>query len=142
MMWSDHGAVMRMRAEEMQVEVLAVLGRNRGALSAYDVLEQLRQSYPRIAPTTIYRALTALTERGQVHRLESCNAFIACKCDEHEHDAVLSICNDCGMVEESVAPSVTTQLFSLAKKSGFAASRHVIEVHGICASCGAQDAPE
>ncbi len=133
---------MRMRGEEMQEEVLAVLVRNRGALAAYDVLEKLRPSHPNIAPTTIYRALAALTERRQVHRLESRNAFIACKCAQHEHDAILSICSDCGMVEENVAPSITTKLSSLTEKSGFAASRHVIEVHGVCASCGEPDGSE
>jgi len=123
----------------MQSEVLAVLDRNRGALSAYDVLEQLRPSHPKIAPVTIYRALAALTERGKVHRLESQNAFIACQSHRHEQAAILSICNDCGTVEENVAPSLTTELSNLVEESGFAASRHVIEVHGVCASCGEQD---
>jgi Fur family zinc uptake transcriptional regulator len=133
---------MGIRGEVMQEEVLAVLGRNHGALSAYEVLKQLRPSYPSIAPTTIYRALAALTERGQVHRLESQNAFIRCKCDQHDQAAILSICNDCGTVEETVAPAITTELSSLSEKSGFAASRHVIEVHGVCASCCEQDVSE
>ena len=133
---------MRTRGEEMQERILAILVHNRGALAAYDVLEQLRPSHPNIAPTTIYRALNALTERGQVHRLESRNAFIACTCVQHEHDAILSICNECGRVEESVAPKITTELSSLAGETGFAASRHVIEVHGVCALCNAPGVPE
>ena len=57
----------------------------------------------RLAPPTIYRALAALTDRGSVHRLESLNAFIACQHDRHRQASILSICNDCGGVEENVS---------------------------------------
>ena len=132
---------MSKRGEKMQAEVLAVLRRRRGPLSAYDVLGELREANPKIAPPTIYRALAALTERGRVHRLESLNAFIACQCDRHQHASILSICDDCGTVEESVAPDLLKELSSIAGKSGFAPIRHVIEVRGLCASCGAGQAP-
>jgi len=125
----------------MQADVLAVLRRRRGPLSAYDVLGELRDANPRIAPPTIYRALAALTERGRVHRLESMNAFIACQCDRHLHASILSICDDCGTVEESVAPDLLDAISSIAGKSGFRPARHVIEIHGLCASCGAGQAP-
>ena len=132
---------MSKRGEKMQAEVLAVLRRRGGPLSAYDVLGELREANPKIAPPTIYRALAALTERGRVHRLESLNAYIACKCDRHQHASILSICDDCGTVEESVAPDLLKQLSSIIGKSGFAPMRHVIEVHGVCASCGAGQLP-
>ncbi|MEM7026588.1 MAG: transcriptional repressor, partial [Pseudomonadota bacterium] len=93
------------------------------------------------APTTIYRALSALTEQGRVHRLESLNAYIACQCDGHRQASVLSICDDCGIVEESVAPDVLKELSRLTGKSGFAARRHVIEVHGVCGTCGIGEVP-
>ena len=127
---------MSTRGETIQAEVLAVLHRRRGPLSAYDVLGELREANPKIAPPTIYRALAALTERGRVHRLESLNAFIACQCERHLHASILSICDDCGAVEESVAPDLLKALSSIIGKSGFAPMRHVIEVHGLCASCG------
>ncbi|MEO1017305.1 MAG: Fur family transcriptional regulator [Pseudomonadota bacterium] len=126
---------MTKRGQEIQMEVLAILRRHHGALSAYDVLRVLNRANPKIAPQTVYRALAALTERGQVHRLESLNAFIACQCDQHQHASVLSICGDCGAVEESVAPGLLKDVASIVGKSGFAPKRHVIEVHGLCASC-------
>ncbi len=132
---------MSKRGEKTQAEVLAILRRHRRPLSAYDVLGELRESNPKIAPTTIYRALSALTERGRVHRLESLNAFIACQGDRHHHAYILSICDDCGAVEESVAPDLLKALSSIAGRSGFAPTRHVIEVHGLCASCGFAQVP-
>ena len=129
------------QGKRMQAEVLAVLAAKDCAVSAYDVIEHLRSSYPRIAPTTVYRALSALTERGQVHRLESQNAFVACKCDRHDHAAILSVCTDCGAVDESSAPAIVADLSDLMKETGFAATRHVIEIHGLCASCDADVPP-
>ncbi len=128
------------RGEKMQAEVLDVLRRHRGPMSAYEVLGQLRQDKLRLAPPTIYRALAALTERGRVHRLESLNAFMACRCDQHRHAAILAICDDCGSVEENLSPGLLDELSSIAGKSGFVPTRHVIEVHGQCADCGAAGA--
>jgi len=65
-------------------KVLALLRDRIKAMSAYDVLGELRQFNPKIAPPTVYRALTALEEKGQIHRLESINAFVACQCDQHQ----------------------------------------------------------
>ena len=132
---------MSKRGEKIQAEVLTVLRRRQGPLSAYDILGELRDANPKIAPPTIYRALTALIERGRVHRPESLNAYIVCQCDRHHRASVLSICDDCGTVEESVAPELLKKLSSIVGRSGFAPMRHVIEVRGRCASCGGGQVP-
>ena len=119
----------------MQADVLAILRSHRAPMSAYEILGCLREENPRLAPPTIYRALAALTDRGSVHRLESLNAFIACQRDRHRQASILSICGDCGVVEENVSVELLKKLSSIAGKSGFAPARHVIEIHGQCASC-------
>lgn len=126
---------MRKRGEQIQAEVLSVLHRSRGPISAYDVLEMLRKTNPKIAPTTIYRALKALAERGYVHRLESLNAFVACQSKDACRAAVLSVCDKCGVVEECAAPEVLRALDAVVGESGFQPTRKVIEVHGACAAC-------
>ncbi len=45
------------RGEKTQADVLAVLRRRGGPMSAYEVLGALRERHPKIAPPTIYRAL-------------------------------------------------------------------------------------
>ena len=121
--------------KRMQAEVLAVLKSHRTPMSAYEMLGCLREENPRIAPPTIYRALAALTDRGSVHRLESLNAFIACQRYQHRQASILSICGDCGGVEENVSAELLEALAGIAGRSGFAPARHVIEIHGQCASC-------
>ncbi|MGK7913415.1 MAG: transcriptional repressor [Synechococcus sp.] len=124
------------RANETQSEVLAVLRGHRGPLSAYDVIGELRQVSPKIAPPTVYRALEALAGRGLVHRLESLKAFIACKHNECQHASIFAICDECGTVEERFSPDLFEELSRIAGQSGFISTRHVIELHGLCASCG------
>lgn len=118
--------------------MLGVLQEHGEALSAYQVLEELREYNPKIAPPTVYRALAVLSNEGLIHRLESMNAFIACQCDHHQQAPVLSICDDCGAVKESLAPKVLTALSDVAGQSGFALTHQVIELHGTCSSCATE----
>ena len=121
--------------KRVQADVLAILRSRRAPMSAYEILGCLREENPRLAPPTIYRALAALTDRGSVHRLESLNAFIACQRDRHRQASILSICGACGVVEENVSVELLKKLSGIAEKSGFTPARHVIEIHGQCASC-------
>ena len=132
---------MSKRGKRMQALVLAVLRSHRAPMSAYEVLGCLRDENPRLAPPTIYRALAALTDRGRVHRLESLNAFMACQRDRHPHASILSICDACGGVEENVSTELLQKLSSLAEQSGFAPMRHIVEIHGQCASCDSAEGP-
>lgn len=127
---------MARRKGEFEEEVLAVLRRCNQPRSAYDLLRHFRQCEPKLAPTTMYRALSALTDRGDVHRLESKRAFVACKREDPTDNFVLAICDHCGSVEEHVTPRLIEDLSATASRSGFAPTRHVIEVYGHCATCG------
>lgn len=126
---------MTKRGEEIQRQVLESLRQSSTPLSAYDLLDHLRDSHPKIAPPTVYRALAALTSRGSIHRLESLNAYMACQCGSHPQESILSICGDCGSVGEQASPDVLEILSGLAQASGFTPDRHVIEVHGVCGIC-------
>ncbi|MEM6596463.1 MAG: Fur family transcriptional regulator [Pseudomonadota bacterium] len=133
------------RGEMMQSDVMKALKGADEPLSAYDIIAALRNSYPKLAPTTVYRALKALMENGRIHRVESLNAYMPCQhahSDEQtqQHPSILSICDDCGSVEESAAPDLFSKLGRIMGKSGFTPERHVIEVHGRCADCGPERA--
>ena len=132
---------MTAHGKALRAELLATLRAHGGPMSAYTLLACLQHEHPKIAPPTIYRALAALLADGKVHRLGSLNAYVACQWDRHMQASILSICDDCGTVEESVAPDLLDELSSVAGKSGFRPARHVIEIHGLCASCGAGHVP-
>lgn len=122
--------------EKTLEDVLAILQRHNKPVSAYDVLDEMSVAKKRtLSPPTVYRALAALKDRGQVHRVESLNAYVACRHGRHEQPCIMSICEDCGSVEECIAPDVLRDLASIAAQSGFTPVRHMIEIHGVCASC-------
>ena len=123
------------RKNDWTTRVMNCLRKSNGPMSAYDVLADLRQFNPKIAPPTVYRALTKLSEQGEIHRIESLNAYIACQCDHHSQASILSVCDDCGSIEESIAPQVLKAISNVVKKSGFRASKQVIELRGQCLSC-------
>ena len=116
--------------------VFGALSRAEGPLSAYTILDQLRDDGFR-APLQVYRALDKLVETGMVHRLESLNAFVACShpgCDSHETIA-FAICETCGKVAEISDEPLEARLRELASKDGFTVKRAVVELRGLCAAC-------
>ncbi len=62
--------------------VLSVLQSSEQPLSAYSILDRLREEGLR-APLQVYRALEKLLQAGRIHRLESKNAFVVCCHSKH-----------------------------------------------------------
>lgn len=124
-----------------QLLVLEALERAPGPLSAYALLDLLREHGFR-APLQVYRALERLIKAGLVHRLESLNSFVACA-DHHGHShgmTAFAICEKCGRVSEYADPVAGERLESWVRDQGFRTSRAVIEFRGVCADCLAKEA--
>jgi Fur family zinc uptake transcriptional regulator len=123
--------------DKMIVEALRDVGR---PVSAYELIEELR-SKASLAPQTVYRSLDRLIAEGQAHRLESLNAFVACRHASHEGEtAVFAICNDCGTVSEFDEPAAVDRLAAWARKAKFAVDRMTLELRGRCRDCIARTA--
>ena len=121
--------------EKMIVEALRDVGR---PVSAYELIEELR-SKASLAPQTVYRSLDRLIAEGQAHRLESLNAFVACRHASHEgQTAVFAICNDCGTVNEFDEAAAVERLAAWARKAKFAVERMTLELRGRCRDCTAR----
>lgn len=104
-------------------------------LSAYEILDQLRNTTRNPAPPTVYRALDFLLEQGFVHKLESLHAFVGCSHPEHQHTGQFLICDDCGEVNEIENEAIAKSLHSAEKATGFKTRHPVIELVGTCAQC-------
>ena len=116
--------------------VLKILRDDRRPYSAYELKDKLRNDGV-AAPVTIYRALDRLMAEGNVHRLESLNAYIACthKHCEESSGAVFAICDDCGGVEEVSDTSVTAAAIQWAKSNTFELNAVTFELRGTCGTC-------
>ena len=119
-----------------QSMVMAALLKANGPLSAYTILDQLRSKGLR-APLQIYRALDKLLEYGMAHRLESMNAFVACRHPDGESESMVAftICESCGEVTEISNDGFDRQLHKLAGGAGFNVKKSTVELFGQCGSC-------
>jgi Fur family zinc uptake transcriptional regulator len=116
--------------------VFELICSNQSASSAYELLEQLKESEPQAKPPTVYRALDFLLEQGFIHKVESENSFISCcTCGTKKHHSQLLICDQCGNVIELLDDNLVTLLANNAEKHGFQITNHVIETHGTCRKC-------
>lgn len=120
-----------------QALVFSALSRADGPLSAYSILDRLRDQGFR-APLQVYRALDKLLALGLVHRLESLNAFVACshpdECHVHGITA-FAICEKCGQVTEFSDTEIEHRLAGWASASGFQPKKTTIEIRGLCRDC-------
>ena len=114
--------------------VFDVLRAADGALSAYDIMDLLKPDRPRIAPTTVYRALEHLIRAGRVRRIETLNAYLPATDDRA---VVFAICDDCGRVQERDAGADVRRITKALAKDGFRPTHPVVEVHGRCGACDA-----
>ena len=118
--------------------VLELLLQASGPLKAYDLLAGIAGGAGKAGPPTVYRALDFLAAQGLVHRIESLNAFVACR-HPGGHNAAFLICDCCGATRE-FDPGEARTLAEEARRDGFALSAVTLEAHGLCADC--QSAPQ
>lgn len=126
--------------------VLEALTAADGPLGAYAILDRVRHHGVR-APAQVYRALERLRDLGLVHRLDTMNAFVACR---HGHGVgasaatgaagdpapvVFVICEHCGATRELEDAVIGRRLSALARAEGFGLQASNVELRGTCAAC-------
>lgn len=105
------------RLTPQRLEVLRLMSLQEGAISAYDLLDLLRETEPQAKPPTVYRALDFLLEQGFVHKVESTNSYVLCHLfDQPTHSSAMFICDRCGVVKEECAEGVEDIMHTLAAK--------------------------
>ncbi len=116
--------------------VLRVLRSNVKPLSAYEILEKVKE-FGIKSPPIVYRALDALMKIGKVHKINELNTFIACDCEEdHQHQlSVLTICQNCDEVIELHDHIVIDHLAKLKTLNIYLANKAVIELPIMCQNC-------
>jgi Fe2+ or Zn2+ uptake regulation protein len=104
-------------------------------------LPEILDSDRSLAQSSTYRSLGVLVDAGVVRRLvhggDRAHYELAEQLTEHHHHLV---CDECGTVVDVTLPTrVETTMdrtFSAAAgRHGFVASRHAIDIYGLCAEC-------
>jgi Fur family zinc uptake transcriptional regulator len=117
-----------------QSEVLTCLRQAKQPMSAYDILDRVRNAGIS-HPPTVYRALNELMQKGMVHRLQSRSAFIACDHGGCDGRSAFAICRQCGkVVEIPLSERDQSALLGLAPDA-IAPEQVTLEIAGLCAVC-------
>ncbi|MGZ8184832.1 MAG: transcriptional repressor [Methylobacter sp.] len=136
---AEHICVIRgVQLTPIRHKVLELIWESHKAVKAYDLLDRIKPLMEAAKPATIYRALDFLIEQGLIHRVESLNAFVGCRCSGHQHEQLLLICNRCHDVEERPATKVMKALAHEVEQAEFIVHSKAIEIHGICSKCNVQ----
>jgi Fur family ferric uptake transcriptional regulator len=119
-----------------RVAVREELARDAAFRSAQDVHARLRAAGTRIGLTTVYRALQAMADSGEVDVLrqpDGESVYRRCSTPRHHHHLV---CRECGRTVEVDGPAVERWAERVAAEHGFSGVEHTVEVFGTCAGCG------
>jgi Fur family transcriptional regulator, zinc uptake regulator len=113
-----------LRFTDLRRRVFEEIASTHQSIGAYDILGNLSDKGTRLAPISVYRALDALLDAGVIHRLESKNAYFACRRTDHRTEA-----DSMGMFDV---------IDKAAKQANFEPRVRFVEVQGTCASCAAK----
>ncbi|WP_159939951.1 MULTISPECIES: Fur family transcriptional regulator [unclassified Nocardiopsis] len=106
-----------------------------GFRSAQDLYADLRAEGSKIGLTTVYRALQALSDSGEVDVLRTDDGeavYRACDTESHHHHIV---CRVCATAVEIEGPTVEKWAAEMGAQHGFRDVTHTVEVFGTCANC-------
>ena len=116
--------------------VLNLVEKSSQPLKAYSILFNVQKKGLK-APLQVYRALDKLVEIGKIHKIESRNAFVACKnssCQVSKATA-FSICEVCEKITEISSSSLSKYLTNFKDKDGMKYSKYNLEFFGLCKKC-------
>ena len=116
--------------------VLDIIEKAKGPLKAYSILFNVQKKGIK-APPQIYRALDKLIKIGKIHKIESKNAFVACRnsnCEISKATA-FSICESCEKVDEISDKSLSKYLSGYSDKKGMKFKKFNLEFFGLCKKC-------
>ena len=111
-------------------------------LKAYTILFNVQKKGIK-APPQVYRVLDKLVEMGKIHKIESKNAFVACRNSDCEISkaTAFSICEKCEVVDEISDIKLSKYLSNFNHKKGMKFKRFNLEFFGLCKKCKKTNKP-
>jgi Fur family transcriptional regulator, ferric uptake regulator len=122
------------RPTRQRAAMAAALDQQDDFRSAQELHALLREGGEGIGLTTVYRALQALADAGEVDVLRSSDGeavYRRCSTGHHHH----LVCRTCGRTVEVDGPAVERWAGRVAAEHGFVDISHTLEVFGTCPQC-------
>ena len=122
------------RTTRQRAAVRAVFQDLDGFHSAQEVHARMRAAGDTIGLSTVYRAVQALVDDGELDSIRTDNGeaiYRRCSTTHHHH----LVCRSCGRTVEVEGPTVERWADRVAGEHGFVDVRHTLEIFGTCAAC-------
>lgn len=102
-------------------------------MTAAEIYQRVKRKWPRIAYGTVYNALSALEQSGQVVKLTfgSGASRYESRTERHDH----AYCLRCGRLVDVVVYLPEETMQSAADQSGYRITGYHLELFGLCPSC-------
>ena len=128
------------RFTKLRQDVFQEIASTYTSIGAYDILARLAEKGTRPAPISVYRAIDALIEAGVIHRLESKNAYFACRRLDHAtgRRPIFLACERCNAVQEADAEGIFDTIDRVSRAASFQPRVKFVEVSGLCRSCASK----
>lgn len=123
------------RMTKQRSAIVEALGQG-GFRSAQDWHDLLRHTGAATGLATVYRALQALTESGDVDSVVTNSGetlYRLCEATEAHHHHLR--CRECGAAEDVDIPPFEDWAAEVAAKHGYARIEHTVELTGVCKDC-------
>ena len=124
------------RQTRQRSEILATLDDAGDFRSAQQWHDALRHTGSTVGLATVYRALQALADVGDVDAVVTASGetlYRRCAASETHHHHLR--CRRCGAAEEIDVPDFESRAMDIAAKHGYSAMDHTVEITGLCAEC-------
>ncbi|MGZ5823932.1 MAG: Fur family transcriptional regulator [Hyphomicrobium sp.] len=129
-----------LRFTKLRQDVFQEIASTYASIGAYDILARLAEKGTRLAPISVYRAIDALLEAGVIHRLESKNAFFACRRLDHTagRRPIFLACEKCNAVQEVDSEGIFETIDRVSRATSFQPRVKFVEVSGLCRNCASK----
>jgi Fur family ferric uptake transcriptional regulator len=139
-LWAEHAGAVLGRAGHQRggarVAVIEVLARQRCALTALELEDELRDGTRRVGRASVYRILELLVRHRLVQRIEIGVGIARYErtrpADGHHHHLV---CERCGGLQPFDDDTLEQAIHRLSARLRFTIDSHDITLHGVCEAC-------
>jgi Fur family zinc uptake transcriptional regulator len=116
------------RVRDMVLRLVEKTGR---PVAGAKLAELLREEGLAVPPSMMFRALRQLIDSGAIRKILLARGYACSTTDP----MIALVCSRCGAVAEIACAEVFGGLDRLAAAAGFATSRQIVEVPGVCHDC-------
>lgn len=115
--------------------VLRAIANSHDHLTPTEICARVRQEYPSIGLTTVYRVINLLTELKLICRMRlkgDSQSYLMRRPTEHHHHLV---CSQCGRAIDFTNCDLSQLEQRLSRDTGFDIEGHILEIYGKCPDC-------